>query len=265
MKQFIVKNKKMLLSILAIFTIAVATMSFQDSPFMSKKFDVTDNFRDTVPEKGCDGSVKLKDLDNLNEELDKSLANISEGLKKIDLDKLMNDVGESLKNINLKDVSLSLKKIDFDDVLADIKSSLQNIRWEDKEEEMEKALEEAREEMEKAKQEIKNIDTKNIDAELEKARKEIEKSKLEIKKIDFDKIMSEAKIGIDKAKEEIKQIKTMFEEMEKDGLIDRENGFSVEYKDKNLYIDGKKQSDRITDKYRHYFKEDRFKIKIDKE
>ncbi len=31
------------------------------------------------------------------------------------------------------------------------------------------------------------------------------------------------------------------------------------------YIDGKKQSEKITDKYRKYFKEDHFKIKIDKE
>ena len=79
------------------------------------------------------------------------------------------------------------------------------------------------------------------------------------------KIMEEAKNGINKGKEELKQIKMMFTEMEKDGLIDSQQGFTIEYKEKDLYINGTKQKEQVTDKYRKYFKEDHFKIKIDKE
>ncbi len=57
----------------------------------------------------------------------------------------------------------------------------------------------------------------------------------------------------------------MFNEMEKDGLINSKEGFTIEYKNKDLYIDGKKQSEKTTDKYRKYFKQDHFKIRIDKE
>jgi len=57
----------------------------------------------------------------------------------------------------------------------------------------------------------------------------------------------------------------MFNEMEKDGLINSKEGFTIEYKNKDLYIDGKKQSEKTTGKYRKYFKQDHFKIRIDKE
>ena len=130
---------------------------------------------------------------------------------------------------------------------------------------MEKALAKAKEEIEKAKIEIKSIDKDAIKKDLEKAKKDMEKAKLEIEKIDMDKIMAEAKAGIDEAKAELKLTKEMFNEMEKDGLINSKNGFTIEYKNKSLYIDGKKQGEKTTDKYRKYFKKENFKITIDKD
>ena len=57
----------------------------------------------------------------------------------------------------------------------------------------------------------------------------------------------------------------MFNEMEADGLINTRDGFTIEYKDKDLFINGNKQPEKVTDKYRKYFKGDHFKITIDKE
>ena len=68
-----------------------------------------------------------------------------------------------------------------------------------------------------------------------------------------------------KAKTELKDTKEMISEMEKDGLVDSKKGFELEYKDKVLYIDGKKQTEKVTEKYRKYFKKEHFKIRIDKE
>jgi paraquat-inducible protein B len=153
----------------------------------------------------------------------------------------------------------------MDKLLADVTSSLNDIDWGEKNEEIEKALKEAKKEIEKAKLEIRDIDRDKIEKELDKARLEIEKSRTEIDKIDLTKIMSEVREGIDKAKEELKLTKEMFNEMEKDGLINSKEGFTIEYKNKDLYIDGKKQSEKTTDKYRKYFKQDHFKIRIDKE
>jgi hypothetical protein len=56
----------------------------------------------------------------------------------------------------------------------------------------------------------------------------------------------------------------MFSEMEKEGLIDQKDGFSIELKNKALFINGKKQPEATYEKYRKYIKGDSFKIKISK-
>jgi paraquat-inducible protein B len=250
MKQFILKHKKAITGAIAVLLIGGITMSFQDSPFSYTKFTVQEDSGmppkyplDTVPEKEYSGSMKMKDFDNLQKVLDKSLLEATAEIKKIDFAKIQKEIESSLKSVDMEkimeEVNRSLKAVDMDKLLADVTSSLNDINWGDKDEEIEKALKEAK--------------------------KEIEKSSAEIDKLDMDKIMNEAREGIDKAKEELKLTKEMFNEMEKDGLINPKEGFTVEYKNKDLYIDGKKQSDKTTDKYRKYFKKDHFKIKIDKE
>jgi hypothetical protein len=219
-----------------------------------------------VPEKE---QMKMKDFDKLQADLDKSLLLATEELKKMNLSKMQKDIEASLKDVDMekikKDVELALKSIDMDKMMAELSASLKDIKVNYKSEEIEKALAEAKKEIEKAKLEIKDIDNDVVKKELENAKKEIEKSKLEISKIDIDKIMAEARTGIDKAKGELKLTKEMFTEMEKDGLINSKDGFTIEYKNKDLYIDGKKQAEKITDKYRKYFKQEHFKITIDKD
>ena len=56
----------------------------------------------------------------------------------------------------------------------------------------------------------------------------------------------------------------MFNEMERDGLISTKEGFSIEYKDRSLYINGNKQTEQVTDKYRKYIKREHFRIDIDR-
>jgi len=275
MKEFILNHKKAITGAIAVLLIGGITMSFQDSPFSYNRFAVEENqepkncFTDTVPEKDHKGNMTMKDFDNLQKVLDESLLQTMEEMKKIDFSKMQKEIEASLKSVDMekimKDVSHSLKSIDLDKILADVKSSLNEIDLADKNEEIEKALQEAKKEIEKAKMEIRDIDRDAIKKELDKARLNIEKSKAEMNRIDMDKIMSEAKEGIDKAKEELLMTKEMFNEMEKDGLIDPKQGFTIEYKNKDLYIDGKKQTEKTTGKYRKYFKKEHFKIRIGKE
>jgi hypothetical protein len=118
--------------------------------------------------------------------------------------------------------------------------------------------------LEEAKREIEKVNWADIKKELAEAKIEIDKAKLELKDLDLGKIMDEAKAGIEKAKTELKQMKTMFTEMEKDGLIDHKKGFKLEYKDGSLYIDGKQQSQEVSDKYRKYAKDGKMEITISK-
>jgi len=266
MKQFILKHKKSLLGLATALSIGIVMMSFQDSPFIPRQFGNNENFKDTLPEKVNEGSMTMKEFDNLSEQLDKTMLEAAGTLERLDMGRLLRDVNESIASIDMtkimKEATDAVKNIDFEKIMQEVKSSLEDI---DVDVEVEKALKEAKVEIEKAKAEMSKIDTKAIEKELAGARLEIEKSKNEIAKIDFSKIMEEAKAGISQAKEELKQTRAMFTEMEKDGLIDTKKGFKLEYKNKELYIDGKKQSADVTNKYRHYFKEDHFKITIDKE
>lgn len=269
MKQFIEKHKKAVTGIAAAMGIGIIALSFQDSPFISHDYELTENCRDTVPDRNYEGSMKMKDFDKLIDQMDNTFLDVEKNIKNIDIDKMMKGVEASLASIDMdkimKDVSLSLKNIDVDKILRDVQLSLKDIKTDEISKEVESALKEAQTEIAKAKKEIAEVDTKSIARDLEAAKKEIEKSKAEFGKIDMTKIMDEAREGIDKAKAELKQIKQMFLEMEKDGLIDTKKGFSIEYKNKELLIDGKKQTEEVTNKYRHYFKDDHFKMKIDKD
>lgn len=275
MKQFISANRKTVLSTVALLLVGALTMSFQDSPFSYHRFAVQENteFRmpctDTIPEKEYNGSIKMKDLERLQSELDRSLLQVNDELKKIDFSKIQKEIEASLKSIDaeklLKEVERSLKDIDLGKTLASVSASLKDIDVDIKREEIEKALTEARKEIDQATKELNNIDRDAIKKDLEEARKEIEKSKAEISKIDMNKIMDEASNGVEKAKEELKNTKELITELEKDGLLNSKQGFVLEYRKGSLYIDGKKQTDETTDKYRKYLKKDGFKIKIEKD
>jgi chromosome segregation ATPase len=275
MKHFILKNKKALTGTLAFLLIGAMTMSFQDSPFGYSKYLERDALKisagcaDTIPDKEFTESMKMKDFDKLQSELDRTLKQVDAELRKIDLTGIEKQIESSLKSVDMekimKDVELSLKSIDMDKMMADISSSLKDIDLKHNSAEIEKALAEAKKEIENAKLEIKDIDKAAMKKEMANAEKEIEKARAEIKKIDLDKIMDEARAGIDKAKAELKLTKEMFTELEKDGLINSRKGFSIEYKNKDLFINGKKQPEKVTDKYRKYFKEDPYKITIDKD
>jgi hypothetical protein len=53
--------------------------------------------------------------------------------------------------------------------------------------------------------------------------------------------------------------------MEKDGLISQKEGFTIEMKNKSLFVNGKKQPDATFEKYKKYIKGDSFKITISKD
>jgi len=273
MKQFILKYKKALSGTIAILLIGGVTMSFQDSPFIysqyppvEESYDCEKVCTDTVP---GEEAMKMKELDKLHADLDRSLLQVTEELKNMNLAKIQREVEASLKAVDMdkirKEIDRALKNIEMDKMLANVNTSLKNINSEVKQVDVEKALAEARKEIEKARLELKDINKDALNKELLNAKKEIEKARKEIDKIDVDKIINEAKVDINNAKEEIKLTRELFTEMEKDGLINTKKGFSVEYKNRELFIDGKKQPAAVTDKYRRYFKKDHFKMTIEKE
>lgn len=267
MKQIIEKYTKTIWILLPVLVLGILLMSFQDSPTAKGKYDIQDLNTDTFPD---NDHMTMKQFDRLMNDLDtKIMLEVGNALKSVDVDKIMKDAEASIRDIDIEKIvseaTASIKNIDLDKIMADVQSSLKDVDWNKHKVEVEDAMKEARKEIEKAKVEINKIDKEEIRRELEKAKLEVEKSKDEIKKIDVDKIMKDARKDIDEAKVELRQTKEMFNEMERDGLISQKDGFSVEYKNKELFINGKKQSESITDKYRKYIKGDHFRMTIDKE
>jgi len=280
MKQFILKHKKGVGAIAACLLIAGITLSFVDTPFVNQVMNEQEptQVQDTVPvqQKRTGDKMTMKEFDKLMEDLNQEMIKVGDEMRNINMEQIMEQAELSLKAVDMekimKDADLSLKEIDIEKIQAEVNaslkeatSSLKAIDMDEINAEVQHALKEANTEIEKAKLELKEINRDEIKKELEHAKLEMNKAKDELKNINMDKIMKEAKEGIDNAKLELKELKTMFAEMEKDGLINAKQGFKIEYKNKELYINGEKQKQPVTDKYRKYFKEDHFEIEIEKE
>lgn len=264
---FFQKNKHAILSTAALVLMGGIALSFQDSPFNylnPYNVQAQADQSDTVPDKKCcgDNKMTMKEFEKLPETIDLGVQKAGDALKNIDWASIEKTVNDALKNVDVDKIKLqienAMKEVDFAKISADISKALKEVDMKKLDAELKTAMEEAR-------KELSEIKLDEIKKEMDNAKLEIEKSKDEIKKIDFEKIMKEAKDGIEKAKTELKNYKLMFDEMEKDGLISKKAGFSVEFKNKELFINDKKQTEEVTKKYSHYFKEDHFNITIEKE
>jgi hypothetical protein len=104
-------------------------------------------------------------------------------------------------------------------------------------------------------EEFKKINLDDIKKDMEKVKIEMDLNKDHLK-IDMEKL----KTDMSKLKTELAGIKEMTNEMEKDGLINKGEPINLEFKNKELYINGKKQSPEVSEKYSKYFKGDHYKF-----
>jgi hypothetical protein len=210
---------------------------------------------DTTPSRKKDRKeYKIGDLDQAMKELDRAMVDMDKNMK-IDMSKMDREIKAAMEEI---------KKIDFDKIGHEVEAELRKVNWDEANLEIKKAMREAQ-------KEINEIDMKEIKKEIEKAQKEVSKEKISAH-IDMQKIresvnkgLAGARIGIEKAKKEISQLKEFTESLEKDGLINRKKGYKVEIKDNEMYINGTKQSKEVNEKYKKYFKEDNFVLRNDGE
>ena len=281
------QNKWLICSLVA--GSAIAIMAFRGNPGNPKDPSAA---TDTIPSRNREAAKPGdRDLDREIRELEKAgvhlrdvdfnkiQADINLSLKEIDLDKLKVDITTKLKDVNLDklqlDVENSIAKIDFDKIQKDIEKALADVDVKIDPKEME----EVKKELNKAKIEIKNnfnetefrkemdelkkIKLKDIEKEIEAARKEIEKAKISIDldKDDLKVDLENAAKDIEAARIELKGYQEMIYDMEKEGLLDTKEDYSVSFNDGELSINGKKQPASVVSKYKKYFKNN---IRIEK-
>lgn len=227
-------------------------------------------FIDSPPKNKEPRERKIRDLDEALEELDLGKLKLDEELAKINWDKIKTELHESLAKIDGEKIKMeidkAMKEIDFGKIRNEIEQSMKEIDGAKIRMEIDKAMKEV--DMEKISREIKEslkeIDMDKLKVELDKVKQmdfskldaEMKKLQSELKKIgpEIEKSMEKAKESIQKAKEELKQYKEFINGLEKDGLIDKQKGYSIKHKDGELYINNKKQGDDVYNKYRSFLK-----------
>lgn len=241
---------KMIAAFLLFAGLSITALSWQDPKNQVKKGNPV--ITDTLPDNKLNIEIDMKGLDEAMKELGTEMQKINIELKNIDWEKISKEVSQSLKELDLNkiqlEVSKSLKEVDWDKISKEVKESLSKVD-----------MDKIKLEIEKAMSEVKNVNMEELKKELDNVKKELEENKLNIK-VNVEKELEKAREEIKKAKVELTETKEMINEMEKDGLINKNQGFTIEVKDKMLYINDKKQSAEISAKYSKYIKSENFKI-----
>ena len=237
-------NKNILLGISFCIILAFTAMAFQDSSKVN-------NFKqqvklDTVP-KNNNIDIEI-DMKNVDEIIKKSLEQAEKSLKEIDWTRIKAQVEQSMKQIDMAKIQMeidkSIKEINWDKIKSDINRSMKEID-----------VSKIKFDIEKNMEELKKVNFDELKKEMEKL-----KIEMELNKDHFKMDMEKFKKDMSKLKIELNELKEMNAEMEKDGLLNKNESNSIEYKNKELFINGKKQSPQAAEKYRKYFKGDNFKF-----
>ncbi len=204
----------------------------------SNKDRVIINQKDTTPKYDYKiGEIDMQAFEDAMKNLDKSMANLDLHMKDLDL-----NFGKQLE---------SLSKINFDEIQKQTEASLKSIDWSKMQKDIDVSLQNMQ-------HEIAKIDFSKMQSQMkdlqEKFQSDEFKSQFNSEKLkrQIDDAMSKAKEGIERAKEKLQQIKDFTDELAADGLIDKKKGYTIEWKNGNLYINEKEQPKDISDKYRKY-------------
>ena len=237
-------------AIVACFSVILLSWGAQKQPPQQRPGQ---SINDTVPTKKADR--KVRDLDDVIDELDRAEFRVDmekvneqlkEAMKQIDMAKIQMEIDKAMKEVDMEKIKAQVEKatseIDAAKIDKEIKESLASVDWE---------------KMKKDMDEVKKIDMSKLDADMKKI--EIEMKGLGPK---IEKEMENAKASIEKAKAEMKEYRSFVDALEKDGLINKKETYTIQHKNGELIINGKKQPADVYNKYGSFLKKhDKFTIK----
>lgn len=289
MKPTILTTPRMLLC----FTVLGVSLALVSWDFKQSGGPFKQSINDTVPKTKQDREKKVRDLDDVLDELnaidmqehmEKAQKQIAEAMKQLDgekirlqvekslqevnLDKIKKDIEQSLSNLDEEKLKLqineAMKELDAVKIQKEVQESLAKIDWDKIKAELEEVkkvdLDKIQIEMEKVREEMKELGPR-LEIEMEKVRAEMKElgPKLEIE-------MKKAKEEIEKAKVEIKEYKEFVDGLEKDGLLNKKEPYTIKHKDGELTVNGKKVTSAIYSKYRSFLEKHKsFSIEKEKD
>src|SRR6476469_508666 len=217
--------------------IVIIAASWQTDNKKSKDNTINNTRRDTTEPKQRDNDkdeFRMKELQEAMKQLDLQMQKLDLHMKDIDL-KISKQVQEVLANVDMEkinnEVQENLKNVDIDKIKLEVDKSVKD-----------------------AQEQIKNIDMDKMKLQMQELKKKIKNT------------IKDTKERIKKKKKNLQDIKDFTDQLQKDGLIDKKKGYSIEWKNGGqLYINGKKQPKEISDKYKKYYKKDGWRIEMNGE
>jgi len=253
---------------LVVGALTVTMIAWKEDRFAQTK----NSTADTVPKK----EKKVTNLDEAIKELDKAQIELERSIKEMpvpsfDNEKMQADMEKALKELNPEKLKLqveeAMKKIDPEKMKAQIEAAMKAVDQNQINASLAEAMKEfdaqklklqanaalAKVDMEKLKEEMEQLKTMEfpkLQVEMEKIKPQIE---MQLKK---------AKNEMEKAKLDLKEFKAFEDGLEKDGLINKKEEYTIEHKDRQLIINGKTQPAAVYNKYRVFLdKHKKFRLK----
>jgi hypothetical protein len=286
MKQTLTNPRLWVPAIALVMVIALVSWGQQQTPGTQQhKF----NNSDTIPKKKSD--KKIRDLDDVLEELEsadlkfdmeKMHQELARAMKDLDGAKIKLEMEKAMKDVDFdkirKEVQESMEKIDWNKMKADMnfekfekemkdamaKMELDKVKMEFDFDKMQKEIKESMEKvdwhkMKKEMEEVKNINTEKLGIEMKKLEEHLSKIEPELRES-----LDKAKVELEKAKVEMREYKEFVDGLEKDGLINKKEDYTIQHKNGELIVNGKKVSEQVYNKYK-VFLEKRKEFTIEKE
>ncbi len=274
----------------------IVAIGFTGISWRNPHFTTPPHQLDTVP--AIDKTMIDGDLDRAIEELNRAKENLERQLQKTDWEKVHRDMSAAFEKIDSKkmqqQMARAMKQIDMQKMQLKAQEAYSKIDWQRMKENMDKAkdamseaerismkkgMQHAMEETKRAMEKMKSVDSKQMHQEMERAMEKIRQQegriRLDMEKVrkhtmqnfgeEFHKKMEKAMEKVHRAGEELQAYKEMVNEMEKDGLLNSRQPYTIEYDNEELLINGAKQPAAVTDKYKRYFKSGKVRIKKEKE
>ena len=220
---------------------------------------------------------------------------VSTALAEVDWDGISADVNNAMKEIDWEQINLDIeqamkdagKELNDPAVRDEIRAKLKEARAEARHgaAEAQRALEDAHGDLAEAQKEIEVVRRERANATTNRAQgrnqsaegrertdapRDVAKARVAItsargKDSKAPVAMARAGNGFSYSYSSSNSYEKMLKEMEKDGLINRKDGFSIKKTADKLYINGKSQGNHVYNRYRKYLKGDNIVIKGDDE
>lgn len=258
--------------------LVLALVAWTNNPYQHKI--TTSHSKDTLPSKLRDLDKELRQLDEAKKKLseqdfEKIEQRVKETLNKIDIEKIQQQADAAMQRLEAEktqqQIEESLSRLDFDKIQEQIDESMDRLDMIDNEE-LKQQLKDTQKQVKEA------LDNGKWKADLEKAlsqnKQDMQKQMLKLKndmarlkeeitieKFNFSKEMEKANRELADARIELQSYQEMIYEMEKEGLLNTDDDYTIEYSRGELLINDKKQPQDVLEKYKKYFKKDKVTIK----